>query len=78
MDGLLGFKADATLERIASRLAQKWRKPYSRNYGYMKGKVAITLAQATHRCIRGGTVPASRISVIRPQWEEDAGLHLFQ
>ena len=30
VDGLPGVEATATLKRIASRLAKKWRQPYSR------------------------------------------------
>ena len=33
VDGLLGVEATATLKRIASRLATKWRLPYSKTCG---------------------------------------------
>ena len=78
VDGLLGVEATATLKRIASRLATKWRQPYSKTCGYVKNRVAITLVRATHRCLRGSCVPAHRISVQRPQWEVGAGLNLFR
>ena len=42
VDGLLGVEATATLKRIASRLATKWRQPYSKTCGYVKSRVAIT------------------------------------
>ena len=70
-------EAEATLKRIASRLAIKWKDPYSRTCGYMKSRVVNTLVRETHRCIQGGRVPASQISVTCPQWEDSAGLHLF-
>ena len=76
-DGLLGVEATATLKRIASCLASKWRQPYSKTCGYVKSTVAITLVRATHRCLRGSRVPAHRISMQRPQWEDGAGLTSF-
>ena len=78
VDGLLGMEATSTLKRIASHLATKWQQPYSKTYGYVKSRVAITLVLATHRCLHGSRVPAHRISVQRPQWEDGAGLNLFR
>ena len=43
VDRLLGVEATATLKRIASRLATKWRQPYSKKCGYVMCRVAITL-----------------------------------
>ena len=77
VDGLLGVEAKATLKRIAISLATKWKQPYSKTCGYAKSRVAITLVRATHICIRGSRVPAHRISVQGPQWEDGAGLNLF-
>ena len=77
VDGLLGVEATATLKRIASRLATKWRQPYSKTCGYVKSRFAITLVRATHRCLRGSRVPAHRINVQIPQWEDGAGINLF-
>ena len=78
MDGLLGVEVTATLKRIASRLATKCKQSYSKTCEYVKIRIAITLVRATHRCIRGSRVPAHRISVQRPQWEDGAGLNLFR
>ena len=72
VDRLLGLEATATLKTIASRLATKWKNSYSKTCGYVKRRIAITLVRATHRCIRGSRVPAHRISVQRPQWEDGA------
>ena len=77
-DGLLEVEATVTLRRIASSLASKWKQPYSKNCGYVKSRIAITLMRATHRCIRGSRVPAHKISVQRPQWEDGAGRALFR
>ena len=66
LDGLLGVEATATLKRLASCLATKWKQSYSKMYGYVKIRIAITLVCDTHHCIRGSRVPAYRISVQRP------------
>ena len=78
MDGLLVVEATDTLKRIANRLATKWRQSYSKTFGYVKSRVAITLVRATHRCSRVSQVPAHRISVQQPQWGDGAGLNLFR
>ena len=78
VDGLLGVEATATLKRIASRLASKWKQTYSKTCGYVKSRIAITLVRATHRCIRGSRVPEHKISVQISQWEDRAGLELFR
>ena len=61
VDGLMGMEATDTLKSIAIRLATKWRKPCLRTCGYVNSRVAITLVQATHRCIQGSRVPAQKI-----------------
>ena len=68
VDGLLGVKATATLKRLASRLATKWKQSYSKKCRYVKSIIAITLVRATQHCIRGSWVLAHRIGVLRPQW----------
>ena len=78
VDELLVVEATANLKRIASRLATKWKQPYSKTCGYVKSRVAITLVRATRRCIQGSWVTANWISVQRPQWEDGAGLNLFR
>ena len=78
VDGLLGVEATATLKRLASHLATKWKQPYSKTCGYVKNRIAITLVRATQHCIRGSWVLAHRIGVQRPQWEDGAGLNLFR
>ena len=78
VDGPLGVEATATLKRIASRLATKLKQSYSKMCGYVKSRITITLVRATHCCIRGSQVPAQRISVQRPHWENCSGLNLFR
>ena len=78
VDGLLGVQATANLKRIASRLASKCKQPYSKTCGYVKSRIAITLVQSTHQCIRVSRVPAHKISVQIPQWEDRSGLVIFR
>ena len=78
VEGLLGVEATATLKRLASCLATKWRKPYSKTCRYVKSRIEITLVCATHRCICGSRVPAHRISVHWSQWEDGAGTNHFR
>ena len=78
VDGLLGVEATANLERLASRLATKWKQPYSKTCGYVKSRIMITLVRSTHHCIQGYWVTAHQISVQRPQWEDGAALKLFR
>ena len=77
MNGLLGVEVTATLKRLVSRLATKWKQYYSKTCGYTKSRISITLVRATHHCIRGSWVLAHRMSVQRPQWEDGLGLNLF-
>ena len=77
VDGLMGVEATATLKRLASRMATKWRQPYYKTCGYVKIRIAITLVGATHYCIRVSRVPTHRISVQRPQREDGTGMNFF-
>ena len=58
VDGLLGVEAMATLKSLSSRLATKWKQPYSKTCRYDKSRIAITLVRVTHHCIWGSRVPA--------------------
>ena len=78
MDGMLGVESMATLKRLASCLATKWKQPYSKTCGYIKSRITISLVRATHCYILGSRVLAHRISVQRPQWEDGSGLNLFR
>ena len=48
VDGFLGLEATATLKRLSSCLATKWRQPYSKTCRYVKSRIVITLVHATH------------------------------
>ena len=71
------LQAPATLKCLASCLATKCKKPYSKTCGYIKIRIVITLVRTTHHCIQGSRVLAHRNSVQRPQWEDGAGLNHF-
>lgn len=61
-DGALGKEAKAILQTIAHRLSEKWQQPKSTVMSYISGKIAITLARACHRCLRGSRVPYQKMS----------------
>ena len=78
VDGPLGVEATATLKKLSSLLATKWKQSYSKTCRYVNSRIAITLVRSIHRCMRGSRVPSHQISVQRPQWEDGAGLNLFR
>ena len=45
VDVLLGVEATATLKRISSRLATKWRQPYSQASSYVNSRISVTLVR---------------------------------
>jgi hypothetical protein len=77
-DGMIGKEAKVMMKRLSALLAEKWQKPYSEVCGYVNARMSIAIVRATHLCLRGSRIPASRISTRRVQWEDSAGLGLFQ
>ena len=73
-DGLYGREADAFMKRMASLLAKKWARPYSQVCGWLKGRIAITIARATHLCLRGSRVPISQTPRRHALFEDGAGI----
>jgi hypothetical protein len=78
VDGLLGREASTFAKCLASKLAQKWKRSYSQTCGYVTAHLSISIIRATHMCLRGSPIPTSRISARFPQWEDGAGLALFE
>ena len=76
--GVLCAEVWDTPKKLASHLATNWRQPSSRTCIYINSRITITLVQATHRCIYGYRVPAHKISMQIPQWEDGPGLNLFR
>ena len=72
-DGLMGKEAQSLLTRLAARLAEKWRSPYSQVMAYIKGRVSIAILRGTSRRIRGSRTPF----YIKGYCEDGAGTHLF-
>ena len=62
VEGLLGVETTATLKRIASRLATKWKQSYSKTCVYVKSRIAITLKRhpLLHTRIPGASAPDQR------------------
>ena len=78
VDGLMEKEGEAYCQRLASRLADKWQKPYSSVMGYVKARLSIALVRAVHLTIMGSRVPATKIARKRPLWEGAAGLALYR
>jgi hypothetical protein len=78
VDGMLGREAKTFAKRLAAKLANKWEKSYSQVCGYVNARLSIAIVRATHLCMRGSRVPVHKISIRYPQWEDGAGLSLFQ
>jgi hypothetical protein len=77
-DGLLGKESPTLLKKLSELLTEKWEKPYSEIGGYVNARMSIAMVRATHLCLRGSRIPTSQMSNRRPQWEDKAGLRLFQ
>ena len=75
VDGLIGREANQVLRKLATRLAEKSGKPYSVVCGFMRARMSIAIARATHLCLRGSRIPTDRMS--HPFWIDGAGLGLF-
>jgi hypothetical protein len=75
-DGLLGREATVFLKRLASVLLDKWHQPYSVVCGFVRSRMSIAIARATHLCLRGARLPTSQMCNRHPLWEDRAGLGL--
>jgi hypothetical protein len=80
VDGMLGREAKTFAIRLvaSAKLANKWEKSYSQVCGYVNAQLSIAIVLATHLCMRGRRVPVHKISIRYPQWEDGAGLSLFE
>ena len=74
---LLVSEAEATLEHLSIRLDAKWWQPYSWACGYVRSRPNIKMVHETHIYIQGYLVPARRIIMQCPQWEDDAIISLY-
>jgi hypothetical protein len=77
-DNLLGKESRTLLKKLSALLAEKWEKPYSEICGYVNARMSIAMVRATHLCLQGSRTPTSQMINRQPQWENKAGLGLFQ
>jgi hypothetical protein len=76
---MLGREAKTFAKRLAAKPANKWEKSYSQVCGYVNARLSIgSIVRATHLCMRGSRIPKHKISIRYPQWEDGAGLLLFE
>jgi hypothetical protein len=76
-DGMLGEEAKRVLQRIAGTLAKKWNKPYSQMVNFVRTRISIGIARATHLCIRGSRIPIKLICPRNPHWEDSTGFVIW-
>ena len=74
VDGLPGEEAKAAMQRIASRLSEKWKRPHSHLCGCVRSRLAHSLVRVTSLCLRGARDPTARNPA--PHWESGHGLAL--
>lgn len=74
---MLGYEANNLLKLLSLKLSEKWQLPYSQVCGLVRSRVSIAIARATHLCVRGSRIPASKISR-KVQWDDGAGVGLFE
>ena len=75
VDGLQGVEATAACKRLAACLSKKWSRSYSEVCGFVRSRIAISLARTTSLCLRGSRDPTSRLPMT--QWDSGLGLGLY-
>jgi hypothetical protein len=76
VDGMMGSEARAASKRLASHLANKWKRAYSDVCGYVLSRQSLALVRATSLCLRGARDPTARIR--SPAWDSGTGLSLYR
>ena len=76
--GMVSPEAKMVMKQLARKLALKWKCPISQTQTYVNTTLSITLARATHRCMRGSRVPACWMSFRCLPFEDGAGLGLHR
>ena len=71
VDGMFGPEAVNTMQRIAQRLSDKWQRPYSVTFGYVKARFGIAVARATNLCLRGARLKTHTFDDRRHLWDEE-------
>jgi len=70
VDGMFGPEAINTLKWITQLLSEKWWRPYSSTFGYVKSCMSIAVAQATNLCLRGTRMKNHSLDNRRYLWDE--------
>ena len=69
-------EAKAVNKKLAAKLANKWKAPYSATCGFINARISIAIIRATHLCLRGSRIPFRNMSSKWCQWDDGAGLLL--
>ena len=75
---LLGEEAKSINKRLGSKLAEKWKSPYSTVMEFVNARVSVAILRATHLYLRGSRVPYRHISTKRSEWDDGAGLSMLR
>jgi len=71
VDGMFGPEAMNTLKWIAQLLSEKWRRPCSSTFGYVKSRMSIAVARATNLCLRSTRMKNHSLDNRRCLWDEE-------
>jgi hypothetical protein len=72
VDGMSGIKAKAAGKKLASRLASRWKRPYSDVCGFVRSRLLMALVRPTSLCLRGVRDPTTRATPVT--WDSGLGL----
>ena len=68
---MLGPEAINTLQRLAQRFSEKWQRPCSVTFGYVKSRMGIAVVRATSLCLRGTRLKTHTLDDRRYLWDEE-------
>eukprot|EP00980_Cylindrotheca_fusiformis_P001800 scaffold408_cov71-Cylindrotheca_fusiformis.AAC.1 len=75
-DGLLGPEAQMLVKKLVADLSVRSDQPKSVVTNFIHARLGIAILRATHHCIRGPRIPASKMSR-HIEWTGPAGLAPF-
>jgi len=61
----------ALQEEVYQLLSEKWRRPYSSTFGYVKSRMSIAVAHTTNLCLRGTRIKNHSLDNRRYLWDEE-------
>ena len=74
MDGLAGPETQAAEKRMASFLARKWKRPYSKMVGFVRARMALAVVRANSMLLRGSREKLP----YRPHIQDGAAMDAWQ